>query len=95
MKLGKKYEGADDVIFFAIAGNDTNETVTDFRKKYGYGANWLMGPGDPVVQKYNVEAFPTTIVLDKRGVERVRQVGAPSDPLGFFGESIEKYREGK
>lgn len=95
MKLGKTYEEADDVVFFAIAGNDTNETVAEFRKKYGYGANWLMGPSDPIVQKYSVEGFPTTIVLDKRGTERVRQVGAPSDPAGFFAESIEKYRKGK
>jgi hypothetical protein len=56
-------------------------------------ASWQDGPRGPIVRSYEVQAFPTLILIDQSGAIRMRQEGAP--PEGFLEAKIEELlREG-
>ena len=44
-------------------------------------ASWQDGQGGPIARAYDVQAFPTLILIDQSGAIRFRQQGAPPDGL--------------
>ena len=56
-------------------------------------ASWQDGRAGPIARSYNVQAFPTLILIDQSGEIRWRQEGAP--PEGLLETKIEELlREG-
>ena len=44
-------------------------------------ASWQDGRGGPIARIYEVQAFPTLILIDQSGAIRLRHEGAPPDGL--------------
>ena len=56
-------------------------------------ASWQDGQHGPITRSYEVQAFPTLILIDQSGAIRLRQEGIP--PEGFLEAKIEELlREG-
>ena len=69
--IKKKYEAAN-VVFLAFA-LDNKAAITTFLKKHTFEYNILPGAQE-VSKAYHVSSYPTSIVIDKKGVIRFLQI---------------------
>ena len=65
-KLVEEYKGKD-VVFLAISGMDSKEAIEEFLTEKEFNYN-IVASGGQVAQKYGVRGFPTSIIIDKKGV---------------------------
>lgn len=68
----------DDIALVALSDRDTNRVITSFKEELGL--NFLMGLDKAQLYKrFNVSAFPTTVIIDRYGVVAMRESGAIPD----------------
>jgi peroxiredoxin len=65
---------------FALLSVNTDESVETLRDAISKGEItwrcwWDGPPGGPICEQWNVQGFPTVLVIDQKGVIRLRQVG--------------------
>jgi len=65
----------EDVQFFAINIEESENTITDFLQNNGYSLPVLLDADGSISQEFRVRAVPTTIVVDSQGVIRYRKTG--------------------
>jgi thiol-disulfide isomerase/thioredoxin len=76
VELQKKY-GPDGLVIVGIAVSDTAERVKKFATEQGLNYVILLDDGTGVPEKFgNIEAIPTTFIIDRDGNLRDRKVGA-------------------
>jgi len=74
--IEKYYERyASDLIVLAVEVGDTIEDVRSVVKKNGFQFLVLRDPDDRVFQKYRLDSFPVTFVLDTDGIILVKHEG--------------------
>lgn len=71
-------ENAGKIAFYAINGQEPVERVTSFLKAGQYTMPVLLDSKGEVAKAYRVNAIPTTIIVDKKGVVVFRKSGAMS-----------------
>lgn len=70
--LAKQYSG-DELAIVNVSGDDDAATVRDFVLKSPVpGKHWWNGPEGGVIETWNVQAYPTTFLIDANGVIRQR-----------------------
>jgi peroxiredoxin len=79
----QKYRSRGVVVLGVDTGEQGNQAqlATQFRAKHGLTYPILLDAGDRVAQRYGVTAFPTSVIIDRRGV--VRQTVIGYDPPGL------------
>jgi DsbE subfamily thiol:disulfide oxidoreductase len=65
----------EDVQFYAINIEESENTITDFLQNNGYSLPVLLDADGSISQEFRVRAVPTTIVVDSQGVIRYRKTG--------------------
>ncbi|SEJ80137.1 thiol:disulfide oxidoreductases, DsbE subfamily protein [Propionispira arboris] len=65
----------EDVQFYAINIEESENTITDFLQNTGYSLPILLDADGSISQEFRVRAVPTTIVVDSQGVIRYRKTG--------------------
>ena len=74
-KLAKEFKTQDVVVLGINAGED-EDTVRGFIKKNGYQFPILMAPsGDHVLENYYAHAFPSMVLIDRKGLVAKYSVG--------------------
>jgi thiol-disulfide isomerase/thioredoxin len=71
---------ARDVVVLAIDVNENDQTVAAFINKEKYTFPVLLADGTDTAAKYNVDAYPTTVVIDKNGRIADYLVGSREEP---------------
>ena len=69
-----KYPGKFSVI--AVNAGESSFRVHQFAKDIGITFDVLMDPDNKIQQLYKVSGYPTTFILDSRGIIRVKYVGS-------------------
>lgn len=59
----------------AVNDGEPNERVGAFIKQKGFTFTVLLDPGQQIVRRYQIQAFPTTFFIDSKGVIRYVHVG--------------------
>lgn len=65
----------NNIQFYAINLQESDEKVTTFLKQNGYQVPVLLDKSGTVAQTFRVTAIPTTIVVDSQGIIRYRKTG--------------------
>ena len=91
--LVKRFSGQPFVLL-GINADPTREVLRQTEEKANLTwASWHDGQGSSITRAYEVQGFPTLILLDQSGAFRLRQEGAPRD--GVLEAKIEELlREG-
>ena len=86
--------GGQPFVLLGVNADPTRETLRQVEEKANLTwASWHDGPGGPIARAYEVQAFPTLVLIDQSGAIRLRQEGAP--PEGVLEAKIEELlREG-
>jgi peroxiredoxin len=79
----QKYRNRGVVVLGVDTGErgDQAQLASQFRDKHGLTYPILLDAGDRVAQRYGVTAFPTSLIIDRKGV--VRQTVIGYDPPGL------------
>ena len=72
-KFAQKYQGK--VVFYAVNIQDPVETVSRFLAQNKYSMSVLSDKDGEVANVFRINAFPTTIVVDKQGIIKYRKSG--------------------
>ena len=80
-------EMSDRVEIVALSGDpdDTNDIVSDYKAEMGLTFPMGREEGTGIADFINLEAYPTTIVIDKSGVVGFKQVGMFANAASFKG----------
>lgn len=82
--------------FIGVSADDKPETVKEFMKKTPMPwTHWWNGPDGGIVDDWDVEGFPTVVVIDARGIVRNRFVGFVDRDLEEAVEKLLKEMEPK
>nr|WP_242696487.1 TlpA disulfide reductase family protein [Longitalea luteola] len=86
-KLVEKFRSNDKVVFLAITSDKTEKLRSFFRnRQFNYTVvNNVAG----VIERYNIDALPVHIVIDKNGRIINRSVGASEDIVPYLERQIE------
>ena len=82
-EIWQKYRSRGVVVLGIDAGerSDQEKNARQFRDNHSLTYPILLDAGDRVLEKYGVTAFPTSLVIDRKGVVRLAEVGFdPSKP---------------
>lgn len=87
-KLVEKYKSRKDVVFLAITG-DENEKLKKFlaKKEFNYQ---IVNQTDQASSKYDTNALPVHLIIDKQGYIINQSVGAREDIFDFLSKVIER-----
>jgi peroxiredoxin len=66
----------DRVVFIGVASNDSASAAKAFAQNFKVRHPLAFDVDDSVANAYEVSAFPTTFLINKKGVIRSRLVGA-------------------
>jgi thiol-disulfide isomerase/thioredoxin len=83
---------AKDVVILALDVNENDETVGAFIEKEKYTFPVLLAIGSDIAASYHVDAYPTTVVIDKSG--RIADYLVGSRPEVDLRAAIERGRRG-
>jgi hypothetical protein len=91
--LVKRMEGRP----FVLLGVNTDEmSKRELREAFAAEGitwpNWCEGPEGPIARRYQVEAFPTILVLDGNGVIRYRDVHDGKELTSAVEELLEELK---
>ena len=91
--LVQRFSGQPFVLL-GINADPSKEKLQQIEEKANLTwVSWQDGHSGPITRSYNVQAFPTLILIDQSGEIRLRQEGAP--PEGLLETKIEELlREG-
>ena len=91
--LVQRFSGQSFVLL-GVNADPTKEKLRQVEEKANLTwASWQDGRSGPIARSYEVQAFPTLILIDPSGAIRLRQEGAP--PEGLLEKKIEELlREG-
>jgi peroxiredoxin len=79
-KLVEKYK-SKDIVFISITFDD-KEKVEKFLSNTKFNYTPIVG-AMTIIQKYNVNSFPSNLIIDKKGEIIYRKIGAFVDELDF------------
>ena len=91
--LVQRFSGQPFVLL-GVNADPTREKLRGMEEKANLTwASWQDGRGGPIAHAYEVQAFPTLILIDQSGTIRMRHEGTPPD--GILETKIEELlREG-
>lgn len=87
-ELVEKYKQNKDVVFIAIALDDTY-ALKDFLRAMPFKYN-IVGDGRYYAQKYGVKSFPTHVIVGKDGLIRFSTVGLASNTIHWVDKTIKE-----
>lgn len=87
-KLKEKYSDNNNVNFIAIA-LDTDYKLAAFLKKYRLDYD-IVSEGRWLADKYGISSYPTNIVIDKKGIIQLYEIGYKSDIIERISYQIDK-----
>ena len=64
------------LVLLTIDIGETSDTVKEFMVKYNLTMPVLLDTSQSVAQRYNITGIPTTFLIDKDGIIRVKRIGA-------------------
>ncbi|MCC8426932.1 TlpA family protein disulfide reductase [Mucilaginibacter sp. UR6-11] len=91
-KLSVKYKDDPNVIFVAFALDEDSE-VEDFVKKMPFGYT-LSTNGRAYAAEYNINLYPTNVVIDKAGKVRLHYVSDPINGVYWLDRTIQESKKG-
>lgn len=65
-----------NVDFYAVNLQESNEKVSEFMNQNGYSMPILLDTNGVVAKKFQITAIPTTIIVNKHGMIKYRKSGA-------------------
>lgn len=86
--------GGKDVVILALDANEPQDTVAEYINKEKFTFPVLLSEGTDTVNKYGVNAFPTTLAIDKTGRVADIVIGNSSAAGARLRTAIEKARDG-
>jgi thiol-disulfide isomerase/thioredoxin len=90
-KLVEKFKTNDKVVFLAITGDKTEKLHSFFRnRQFDYT---VVNNAAGANERYNIDALPAHIVIDKNGRIIYRSTGAREDIDTYLGQQIERALE--
>lgn len=87
-KFKAKYKENKDVIFLAIASDEKFE-IKEFIKKLPFAYN-IVATGSYYEQKYNVNSFPTHLIIGKDGLVKFHSTGFASNTIHWLEKSVDE-----
>lgn len=64
--------------------------LKEFRRKHKLPYGFAIAEGDDYEMKYGISAYPTTVLLDRRGIVRYIGIGAGAEEVGNLEDMIKK-----
>lgn len=92
-KLAEKYANNPNVVFIAIALDQSYE-IKDFIKTTPYNYH-LIPDGRYEAGKFNINLYPTNVVVDKEGKVRYHTVGTPRNNIEWIDKTIDESEKAK
>jgi thiol-disulfide isomerase/thioredoxin len=92
-KLASEYHGRVKVLAISLDEGDAKAKVQKFLDKRAPGAlslQVLTDKEEKSAEDYNVNAMPTTFVVDKKGVVRYVHTGFSSEDTGIWRDEVKK-----
>jgi hypothetical protein len=78
-------------VFISVSADQEKDALKEFLEKEKMPwVHWWNGTEGGVVEKWNVQAFPTLYVIDAKGVVRAKIVGGGPDNEKKLDETVEK-----
>jgi peroxiredoxin len=71
-----KDKAAQGVVLITVNDGESQSTITNFVKKYGYTFFVVPDPKSNIGAKYNIRYLPTTFFINRDGIIRYIQTGA-------------------
>jgi cytochrome c biogenesis protein CcmG/thiol:disulfide interchange protein DsbE len=87
-KLYLKYQNQVDFYAINVTTNDNPEAVKAFVEQFKLPFPVPLDTKGEVADKYRINAFPTTYIIDKQGVIRQKMIGMIHPP--FFEQELKK-----
>ena len=92
-KLAEEYKGRVEVLAISLDEGDENAKIKKFLDKRAPGPlalQVLTDKEEKSAEDYNVNAMPTTFVVDKKGVVRYVHTGFSSEDTGIWRDEVKK-----
>jgi thiol-disulfide isomerase/thioredoxin len=91
-RISQKYKDDPDVIFVGFALDDAYD-IKEFTKKSPFGYR-LVSEAQDIAHQYNINMYPTNVVIDKEGKVRLHYVSAPFNGGYWIEKTIQESKKG-